>query len=299
MIKKYGIIAIVGKPNVGKSTLINAITKTKAAIVSPKPQTTRNSIKELYEDEDSVIIFTDTPGFHEPKNKLDIFLNNEIEISYKEADLIYFLTNMEKPLTNDDFQVIDFLKEANKNVILVVSKAETSKTQDLIDERVNELKSHFNFIDIVQISSLHNINLDKLISLSKKFLKQDIVTDYFRQKADKEDSFIIAEIIREQCLKYLNHEIPHGIGVEVNDSNYDKEKNLWVIKASLLIEKKSHKQIVIGKNGDMIKKISKQSRIELQSQYDCKIHLELFVQIEDDWRNNQNKVKNLGYKIKK
>lgn len=226
MVKKYGIIAIVGKPNVGKSTLINAIMRKKVSIISNKPQTTRNAIKEIYEDDDSAIIFTDTPGFHEPSNKLDLFLNHEIEVSYKEANVILFVSSMDKELSEDDFEIINLIKESNKeNVILVISKAEVAKNQDKIDERVHQLNKYIQFKDVIQISALHIINIDKLINTIKQYLHKDVVTDYFRQKVEKEDKFIIAETIREQCLLNLNHEVPHGVGVEIDESKYNQEAN--------------------------------------------------------------------------
>ncbi|BAO73552.1 GTPase Era [Ureaplasma parvum serovar 3] len=300
MIKKYGIVAIVGKPNVGKSTLINAIMKKKVSIISNKPQTTRNAVKEIYEDDESAIIFTDTPGFHEPSNKLDLFLNHEIEISYKEANIILFVTTMDKELDANDFEIINLIKEANKeNVILVISKAEMAKNQDQIDERIHFLKKHLVFKDVVQISALHAINIDKLISTIKNYLHKDVVTDYFRQKAEKEDKFVITEIIREQCLLNLNHEVPHGVGVEIDESKYNQEANHWIIKASIIIEKNSHKPIIIGQNGTMIKKISMGARKQLHEIYDCHISLTIFVKVENNWRDNNNIIKSLGYKIKK
>ncbi|QDI65080.1 GTPase Era [Ureaplasma urealyticum] len=300
MVKKYGIVAIVGKPNVGKSTLINAIMRKKVSIISNKPQTTRNAIKEIYEDDDSAIIFTDTPGFHEPSNKLDLFLNHEIEVSYKEANVILFVSSMDKELSEDDFEIINLIKESNKeNVILVISKAEVAKNQDKIDERVHQLNKYIQFKDVIQISALHVINIDKLINTIKQYLHKDVVTDYFRQKVEKEDKFIIAETIREQCLLNLNHEVPHGVGVEIDESKYNQEANHWIIKASIIIEKNSHKPIVIGQNGAMIKKISMATRKQLHEIYDCHISLTIFVKVENNWRENNNVVKSLGYKIKK
>ena len=300
MVKKYGIVAIVGKPNVGKSTLINAIMRKKVSIISNKPQTTRNAIKEIYEDDDSAIIFTDTPGFHEPSNKLDLFLNHEIEVSYKEANVILFVSSMDKELSEDDFEIINLIKESNKeNVILVISKAEVAKNQDKIDERVHQLDKYIQFKDVIQISALHVINIDKLINTIKQYLHKDVVTDYFRQKVEKEDKFIIAETIREQCLLNLNHEVPHGVGVEIDESKYNQEANHWIIKASIIIEKNSHKPIVIGQNGAMIKKISMATRKQLHEIYDCHISLTIFVKVENNWRENNNVVKSLGYKIKK
>lgn len=296
--KKYGIVAIVGKPNVGKSSLINAISKSKVSIVSAKPQTTRNAIKELYEDDDSVIIFTDTPGYHNEANKLDIFLNHEVEVSYKEANLVLLLTSMDKPLSEDDYKIIDHIKENKKEkIILVVSKAETAKTQELIDQRVASLKQHLDFLDVIQISSTHNINIDKLLNTIKQYLKSDVVTHYFRSKADKTDKFWVQELIREQCLELLKYEVPHGIGIEINESKYDSATNHWLINATIIIEKDSHKPIVIGKDGQVIKQIGMNTRKQLLATYDCDITLKLFVKVEKNWRDNNTIVKGLGYKI--
>lgn len=300
MKKKYGNIAIIGKPNVGKSTLINAITNTKSSIISNKPQTTRNAIKEIYEDEEVALILVDTPGFHNPKNKLDLFLNEEVVNSYKNANVIFFLTSMDKPLNEDDYEIIKVIKEFKKdNIILVISKAELSKNQDIIDKRIDDLRKEINFVDVIQISALHQINIKKLIDSTKPFLKEDVVSDYFREQANKSDEFVVAEKIREQCLNLLSYEVPHGVGIEINESNYDPQKNLWKINASIVLERESHKKIVIGKGGEMIKKIGLGARKNLEEEYNCKIFLAIFVKIETNWRDNQNVVKSLGYKSKK
>ena len=296
LIKKYtGNIAIVGKPNVGKSTLINAIFNQKISIINQKPQTTRNKIDAVFSNQEFQINFIDTPGFHIPKNKLDIFLNSEAKASLKQADIVYFLSDITRPIDEEDMELLDFVKSYKvPHVILVITKAETS-TQKNIDQRIQEWNKIFSFNKDIIISALHKINIDKLLDISKEYLSYLDVVEYEDNSTLQEDNFLVREIIREQCLNLLKQEIPYGIAIVIEKSNYDAVNNSFNIDASIVVEKESQKSIVIGKNGSMIKQIGIESRKELLNIYDSKINLKLFVKVDKNWRDNELKLKEFGY----
>lgn len=215
-IKKYiGNIAIVGKPNVGKSTLINAIFNEKISIVNQKPQTTRDKIDAVYNRGEFYLTFMDTPGFHVPRNKLDVFLNSQAKSSLKEANVVYFLTDITRPIDDEDLDLLNFVKDYGvENIILVITKAETS-TQDKIDERIFDWKAHADFKESIIISALHKINIDKLLNITKPFLDYQDVYVNENESTLQEDNFLVKEIVREQCLNLLNKEVPYGVAVMV------------------------------------------------------------------------------------
>ncbi|MCV3728590.1 GTPase Era [Ureaplasma miroungigenitalium] len=297
---KYANIVIIGKPNVGKSSLMNELTNSWSSIVTAKPQTTRNAISVVYEDEDSKFIFTDTPGYLNPHYKLDEFLNQEIKQAYEKAEFILFLTDMSRPLSAEDHEIVELLQSLrNKKIILVVNKAETANEQNIIDERINNLKQMISFIDTIQISALHKINIDKLIQLIKSHITPSPINEWFGQQYKQDDLFLISEIIREQCLILLDKEVPHGVGVQIENEEYQPDQQIWKITASLIVEKESHKPIIIGKGGSMIKNIRVSSVKKISSIYDACIQLHLFVKVEKNWRNSFATLNSLGYKNKK
>jgi len=290
---KNNIVAIVGKPNVGKSTLLNAIFNQKKAIVNKKPQTTRKQSFFIYKNDNVKAVIVDTPGFHLPNNKLDKFLNWEVNNSLKVANAILYLFDMTREFDIEDRNILNNISKYDiKNKILIINKAETSK-QELIDEIAAKLKIDFDFQEVIQISALHKINIEKVINYIESTASEDIDVSYFREPDDK---FIIAEIVREQCLILLRREIPYAIGVDVTTNNYDEEKKTFNINADIIVERSSQKPILIGKNGSMIKQIGTNARIELLNIYDCKIVLKLYVKVEEDWRNNNYLISSLGYK---
>ncbi|GAA5414349.1 GTPase Era [Ureaplasma ceti] len=295
-IKKYiGNIAIVGKPNVGKSTLINAIFNEKISIVNQKPQTTRDKIDAVYNRGEFYLTFMDTPGFHVPRNKLDVFLNSQAKASLKEANVVYFLTDITRPIDDEDLDLLNFVKDYGvENIILVITKAETS-TQDKIDERIFDWKAHADFKESIIISALHKINIDKLLNITKPFLDYQDVYVNENESTLQEDNFLVKEIVREQCLNLLNKEVPYGVAVMVESASYNAETNVYNIDAAIVVEKDSQKAIVIGKSGSMIKKIGTAARQQLLEIYDSKINLKLFVKVDKDWRDNAQKLKEFGY----
>ncbi len=293
--KKYqGTITIIGKPNVGKSSLLNTIFEDKISIVNQKPQTTRNKIASIFVDNLYHLEFVDTPGFHNEKNKLDTFLNDEVKLAIKNSDLIYFLCDGSRPLNNEDFELLNLVKHTKVPVFLVITKSDISHQGD-INNISSELKNEFNFVNTVLVSTHDLKSIDNLLYQSQKYLTfaEEVVEDEIQ--TIQKDLFLVKEIIREQCLLLLRQEIPYGVAILIEDFKYDKNKNEFYINASLNVEKESQKKILIGTKGAMIKQISMNARKELLKIYDAKIYLKLFVKVEKNWRDNDLKLKEFGY----
>jgi GTP-binding protein Era len=276
--KQYhvGYVAITGKPNVGKSTLINTIVKRKVAITSYKPQTTRNEINALYNDKNSSIMFVDTPGYHNSMNKLDERMNSEIKSAYKKVNCVLLLIDPTRDFTNEDFNVIKMIKSFSiDSVILVLTKADitTKYNQKVIDV----VKEKIDVNDIVSISSLKTINIETLINVIKTKLPLE---NKPIENIEDDDDFVISEIIREQIIFNTQKEVPYSTFVYVESKKF--ENNLFTIDATIIVEKETQKPIIIGAGGQMIKKIGTQARKELLKIYDCKINLKLFVKVEKD-----------------
>ncbi len=287
--KKQCSIAIIGQPNAGKSTLINQIFNKKISIVSYKPQTTRNSIMALYEDNKIKILFVDTPGFHKPKNKLDSFLNSQIKTSLKKVTFVLFLIDSCKGFTENDEILLNVIKSYTiSKIVYVLTKIDLNETINLNLYR-EKLKTN----NLILINSFNKEHINNLINLIYSLIDND---DFISLNPNIDnDNFLIKEIIREQSLFLLKYEVPHSLAVEIVNKKYIIEKKLLTINANLIVEKKSQKQIVIGKNGEMIKKIGTKSRHELLKIFDCKIMLKLFVKVKLKWRNDENVLASLGY----
>lgn len=288
-------IAFLGRPNVGKSTLFNALQKNVYAIVSPKPQTTRNYIcSKLTLDNNRELIFVDTPGFHNPMNKLDFFLNAEIKYVIKNVDILCYIIDPTKEFNDEDEQVLKLIKNLDiKNAYLIINKIDIAENNK-IDIYLNKIKEIFDFENINRIAAADGTNLDELITSIKITIDK---LEEFNDNSWQEptDEFIAKEIIRQSCLANLSMEIPYGIGVLINNYSYDNDKKMLNIDADIYVEKDSQKIIVIGKGGNMIKAIGTQARMELLNLYDCKIMLKLFVKIKKNWRDDNNLVKQMGY----
>ena len=288
---KSGFVAILGEPNVGKSTLLNSILKEKVSIVSPKPQTTRNKILGIYNDEESQIVFIDTPGIHKSKNKLDDYMSKAITTAKSDVDVILYVIDGSKKITE---KTLDNLNKYtnNANVILVVNKIDDTTYVKLYPEltKCNTLQ---NIKDIVPVSALKSKNLEELIKVIKSYLHEDI--KYFDDDVytDKSIKFLVGEIIREKTLWLLQDELPHGIAIEID--RFDESNQIVEIDADIILEKASHKSIVIGKNGAMLKNIGTKSRLDIEKLLDRKVMLKLFVKVREDWRNSASTVKSLGY----
>ena len=291
MSKMYGTVVITGKPNVGKSTLFNQIAKKEVAIISQKPQTTRNQINYVYATEDKEIAFVDTPGFHFSRNKLDNYLNSQIKNAYKYANIALLLIDLTREINDEDLEVIKIVKSFNiDNVILVFNKIDACEKQS-IDEYKQKVQELIKVNDVIEISALKNTNTDILIDTISKYL----INDPIILKETDSDNFIISEIIREQIIKNFYQEIPYATCVCIKKKNYDKITNVFEVYADIVTEKESQKPIIIGRGGRMIKRIGTDARHKLHEYYDCKIVLNLFVVVKNDWRNNPSVLKDGGY----
>ncbi|MDR1991343.1 MAG: GTPase Era [Mycoplasmataceae bacterium] len=289
---RSGYVIITGKPNVGKSTLLNTIVTKKVAITSPKPQTTRNQIKVIYKKNDLQILFIDTPGWHQPKFKLDLFLNSEIRNSYKIADIVLLLIDLTRDITDEDQQVISIIKTYGiQNVILVLTKIDLSSAKKNASY-TDLIKKYIDVADVVGISSKKNIGINKLLATIAERLNNNVNQPLNHHD---NDNFTISEIIREQVIFNTRQELPYATTVYVELNQYDHFTNTLDIQAIIVVEKASQKPILIGHNGTMIKKIGITARKELMKIYDCKINLKLFVKVEKEWRNNEKFLASVGY----
>lgn len=289
---KSGFVAILGLPNVGKSTLLNAILKEKVSIVSPKPQTTRNKILGILNDEDSQIVFIDTPGIHNSHNKLDDYMNKAINVAKDDVDVVLFVIDGTKKIGDNVIETLNKYTKNSENVILVVNKIDDTTYAKLYPE-LSKCNSLEGVKDIVPVSAKKGKNLDELIKVIKSYLKDDI--KYFDDDiyTDQSIKFLCGEIVREKALWLLQDELPHGIAIEI--AKFNDGENICEIDADIIIEKSSHKQIIIGAGGSMLKNIGIKSRQDIEKVVGKKVMLKLFVKVREDWRNKSSSVKSLGY----
>ena len=299
--KKFcsGFVSIIGKTNVGKSTLMNKLIGEKISIVSNKPQTTRNKILTVLTDDESQIIFLDTPGVHKPKSKLSKFMLKTVDQSLKEIDLILFLVEPCEKISEINQNIIEKLKKISTPIILVINKIDTLQNKE---QKVLEIKNfyeQYGFKNIIFISALTGENLDELLNIIKKNLKPG--PKYFDDDflTDMPERNIICEIIREKILFFLKDEIPHGCAVEINSFKKRDKKDLIDIEANIFCEKESNKKIIIGHDGNMLKKIGTQARLESENLLGSKLNLKLWVKTKKNWRNNDFYLKQFGYDDKK
>lgn len=278
MEKNFLKVAIVGKPNVGKSTLFNAIFNQKQMIVNQKPQTTRKPLSLSYINDECIIEFMDTPGFHNVKYKLDIHLNNFVINSFKDVDLIYLLVDSSRAFSNEDEELIKKVIKQKKDLFLLYTKSDLNKNECIIP---NELKQELKIVKEFYISAF-NKQLNDLISDTLEYAKKlnNKVLEELVSLKQEDDNFMISEIIREECLNLLNNEIPYGVAVGIEKTEYNQEKKIFNIDAFIAVEKENHKSIVIGSKGKMIKEIGTRSRLQLLNIFDCNINLKLFVKVD-------------------
>lgn len=294
-----GFVSIVGKTNAGKSTLMNKLIGEKISIVSNKPQTTRNKILTVLTDDESQIIFLDTPGVHKPKSKLSKFMLKTVDQSLKEIDLILFLVEPCGKISDINQNIIEKLKKVLTPIILVINKIDTLQNKE---QKVSDIKNfyeQYGFKNIISVSALTGENLDELLNTIKKNLKPG--PKYFDDDflTDMPERNIICEIIREKILFFLKDEIPHGCAVEINFFKKRDKKDLVDIEANIFCEKESHKKIIIGRDGNMLKKIGIQARLESENLLGSKLNLKLWVKVKKNWRNNDFYLKQFGYDDKK
>lgn len=292
--KKSGFVTLIGRPNVGKSTLMNHLIGQKIAITSDKPQTTRNRIQTVYTDERGQIIFLDTPGIHKAKNKLGEYMVNVAEHTLKEVDLILWLVEPSTFIGAGERHIAEQLNKINTPVMLVINKIDTIKNQEEILTFMAAYKDICNFAEIVPVSALKEKNTDLLAELIFKYLPygpqfydEDTVTDQPMRQ-------IAAELVREKALRLLNEEIPHGIAVTIEQMT-ERKNGLMDIEATIICERNSHKGIVIGKDGAMLKRIGIAARRELEDMLETKVNLQLWVKVRKEWRDSETQMKNFGY----
>lgn len=291
---KSGFAAIIGRPNVGKSTLMNHLIGQKIAITSRKPQTTRNKIQTVYTDERGQVVFLDTPGIHKAKNKLGEYMVNVAQRTFKDADVILWLVEPMNFIGAGERHIADQLRLCKLPVILVINKVDTVKKSEVAGF-IDAYRNICDFAEIVPVSALRSQNLDTLLECIFKYLPygpqfydEDTVTDQPQRQ-------IVAEMIREKALRTLDEEIPHGIAVTIDRMKERPQGNLVDIDATIICERDSHKGIIIGKQGVMLKKIGSAARFEIEKMLDMKVNLKLWVKVKKDWRDSDYLIKNFGY----
>lgn len=289
---KSGFVSIVGRPNVGKSTLLNNILKTKLAIMSNVAQTTRNTIQGIYTDKEAQIIFMDTPGIHKPQDGLGTFMNTTALNSIYGVDIVLFIAPADEMIGHGDRFIIDRLKEADGPVFLVLNKVDKVSKDELV-QKLNEWNELFEFKEIIPISALDNTNVDTLMSAIKDNLNEGIMYYPEDQMTNHPERFILAEFIREKVLYFTKEEVPHSVAIVIERMQED-EYGIEVI-ATIVVDRKSQKGILIGKQGAMIKKIRTNAQREMKRFLQTSVHLELFVKVERDWRNKDKYLKEFGY----
>jgi len=290
---KSGFIAIIGRPNAGKSTLINSLLKEKIAITTSKAQTTRNAILGILNRDDLQIVFIDTPGIHEAKTALGSYMNKEAMSQAEGVDIIYYIVDGTKGLQNEDKTIIERLKAYEAPIFLLVNKIDEMSQQQLI-RRLSYAQDNFDFAEIIPLSALNSENLDELLNTSIGYLSDSVQYYPSDVKTNVNLDFRIAEIIREKIITNMREEVPHLVAVRVEEI---KEKTSKVfIEATIICNKDTHKGIIIGRNGSMLKKINDQSSSDIAKLFDNKkIILSLYVRVEEDWLNSQKQLFNLGY----
>lgn len=294
---KSGFTAIIGRPNVGKSTLMNHLIGQKIAITSKKPQTTRNRIQTVYTCEDGQIVFLDTPGIHKAKNKLGDYMVNVAQHTLSEVDVILWLVEPSTFIGAGERHIIEQLKKTKTPVILVINKTDTVKREEILTF-IDAYRKELDFAEIVPVSALKGDNTQDLIDSIFKYLPygpmfydEDTVTDQPQRQ-------IVSELIREQALRCLDEEIPHGIAVSIDQMKWRADDSIVDIDATIVCERDSHKGIIIGKGGSMLKKIGSRARKEIEDLLETQVNLKLWVKVKKDWRDSDFLLKNFGYNAK-
>jgi GTP-binding protein Era len=292
---KSGFVAIVGRPNVGKSSLMNQAIGQKIAIMSDKPQTTRNKIHGVYTTDEAQIVFLDTPGIHKPNSKLGNYMVRAAESAFNEVEAILFLTDVTEPIGGGDRYIIEQLKKVKDTpVFLVLNKIDKIQPDDILPV-IDKFRKVMNFAEIVPVSALHGNNVNALLDQVSKYLKEGPMYYPADQITDHPEQFVCAELIREKLLQMTREEIPHSIAVEIESMSV-ADNGLVQIGAVIYVERDSQKGIIIGKNGSLLKEVGKQARQDMEKLLGSKIFLELWVKVNKDWRNRENVLKTLGYR---
>lgn len=289
---KSGFVSLIGRPNVGKSTLLNTLINSKIAITSNKPQTTRNIIQGIYNEDGYQIVFVDTPGIHKPINKLGKVLNKEAQSLTKDVDLILFVVDAADGIGAGDKKIISSFSETNTDVILVLNKVD-KMTEEEIFKAINDYKDLYDFAEIVPISALSRSNVDRLLNVIKKYIKDDM--RYFDDDMITTSTlnFLVSEFVREKIFRMTEEEIPHSITCIT--SKFEEKKNIVNITVDIIVDRDSIKKIVIGKQGSLLKAVGIEARKDIENLMDKKVYLELYVKTIKNWRDKERYLNELGF----
>ena len=292
--KKTAFIAIVGRPNVGKSSILNKLLGQKIAIVSDKPQTTRTRIMGVLTIDETQLVFTDTPGFHRPKTKLGEKMVKAVSDSISGVDLCLFVIESEGDLRETELELIEKFKQQKMPVVLAINKIDTLEDKTVLMKRIMDMTQLYDFEAIVPVSAVKNDGLD---ALTDELIKQAIPSEHFFPEdtlTDQPERVIVSEIVREKMLRLLDKEIPHGVAVAVEKMRERSDKDLIDIETTIYCERESHKGIIIGKKGATLKRISTYARQDMEKFFGCQINLQCWVKVKDDWRNREGLIHNFG-----
>lgn len=291
---RSGFVSFVGRPNVGKSTLLNSILGKRVAITSDKPQTTRNMIQGIYNDKDTQIVFVDTPGIHKPKSKLGRVLNKQAYFTINDVDIVIMVVDIAEKIGTGDKFVIDILKNIeDKPVFLVINKIDKLPKEEIL-KKIDEYQKLYDFAEIIPVSARKKDNTDRLLEVIKNYLPDNI--KYFDDTTitSSSPSFIISEFVREKVLDLTSEEVPYAVTVVVD--SLEEDERTMSIAATVVVDRENLKKIIIGKNGNMIKEIGIRSRKEIESYFNKRVYLELFVKVVPKWRDKEKFLNMIGYK---
>lgn len=291
---KSGFVSIIGRPNTGKSTLLNQIIKEKVAIVSPKPQTTRNLIEGIYNEEDTQIVFVDTPGIHKPIDKLGTALNGQAYYSINDVDILLFVVDASVPFGKGDQFIIDRLQNVEKPVFLILNKIDKLNDNQIL-EKIHEYKDLYEFAEIIPLSALNDDNVDRLIKVLKEYLPDNVKYYMNGETTTTELDFRLSELVREKIFLYTNEEVPHSISCKM--IGYEEKDNIVSVYIDIIVDRDSLRKIIIGANGSMIKTIGREARLDMEEILGKKVYLELYCRTIKKWREKDKYIKDLGYLV--
>ncbi|MCQ2484148.1 MAG: GTPase Era [Clostridia bacterium] len=291
---KSAFIAIVGCPNVGKSSILNRLLGTKIAIVSDKPQTTRTKIMGVLTEGDTQLVFTDTPGFHRPRTKLGEKMVQAVSDSVSGVDACLFVIEPEGEIRTAELELIEKFKKQKMPVILAINKVDTLPDKEVLMARIAEVTQLYDFEAVVPVSALRGINMNALLDELKQLAEESVFFFPEDTLTDQPERVIAAEIIREKLLRNLDREIPHGTAVAIEKMHERDTGDIIDIEATIYCEKESHKGIIIGKNGEMLKRVSTRAREDMEKFFMCKINLRCWVKVKEGWRNREGLIHNFG-----
>lgn len=292
---KSGFISIIGRPNVGKSTFLNRVIGQKIAIMSDKPQTTRNKVQGVLTLEDSQLIFIDTPGIHKPKHKLGDFMMKVAQNTLKEVDLVLFMVNAEEGFGRGEEFIVEKLQSIQTPVFLVINKIDQIHPDALLPV-IESYKEKLSFKQIVPISALEGNNVEELLKEIKEYLPEGPQFYPADQVTDHPERFIVSELIREKALHLTREEIPHSLAVLIDKMERREDKDVVHVMATIIVERDSQKGIVIGKQGAMLKEIGKRARLDIENLLGSKVFLEVWVKVQKDWRNKASQLRDFGFR---